>query len=72
MVKMARLVGEAVGKEPAITIEPSQVGEVTHYVADITKARELLGYDPQVPLEEGIGRAVEWNREWTSGRGGRE
>ena len=28
--------------------------------ADLTKARSLLGYDPKVPLEEGIERFVEW------------
>ncbi len=65
LVKMAALVGKALGKEPQITIAPSQVGEVTHYVADITKARELLGYTPKVPLEEGIPRAVEWNRQFS-------
>ena len=32
-------------------------------VADLTKARELLGYDPAVPLDEGIARAVAWFRE---------
>jgi UDP-glucose 4-epimerase len=64
LVKMARLVGESLDREPKITIEPPQVGEVTHYVADISKARSLLGYDPKVPLEEGIRRAVEWNQEW--------
>jgi UDP-glucose 4-epimerase len=66
LVKMAQLVGQAIGKEPQITLSPAQVGEVTHYIADITKARELLGYDPKVPLDEGIPRAVEWNREWAS------
>lgn len=66
LVKMAHLVGQALGKEPKITLAPSLLGEVTHYVADISKARELLGYDPQVPLEEGILRTVEWNREWGS------
>ena len=64
LIKMARLVGEALGKEPKITIAPTQLGEVTHYVADITRARELLGYDPKVPLEEGIPLTVKWNREW--------
>jgi nucleoside-diphosphate-sugar epimerase len=64
LVKMAHLIGEALGKEPRITLAPSLLGEVTHYVADISKAKELLGYDPQVPLEEGIPRAVEWNRRW--------
>lgn len=64
LVKMAQLVGEALGKDPKITLAPSLLGEVTHYVADISKARDLLGYNPQVPLEEGIPRAVAWNREW--------
>jgi UDP-glucose 4-epimerase len=66
LVKMAHFVGQALGKKPKITLAPSLLGEVTHYVADISKARELLGYDPQVPLEEGILRTVEWNREWGS------
>jgi UDP-glucose 4-epimerase len=64
LVRMAQLVGQALGKEPRITLSQPLLGEVTHYVADITKARELLAYDPQVPLEEGIPRAVAWNREW--------
>ena len=48
-----RIAGE-LGVEPQMTIAPSLLGEVTHYVADIRKARDLLGYDPQVPLDEGI------------------
>jgi nucleoside-diphosphate-sugar epimerase len=69
LIKMAEYVGEAVGKEPRITLAPPLLGEVTHYVADITRARELLGYDPKVPLHEGIARAVEWNRDWTGVQG---
>jgi UDP-glucuronate 4-epimerase len=57
-----RIAGE-LGTEPQMTIAPSLLGEVTHYVADLTKARELLGYDPKVPLDEGIARAVAWFRE---------
>jgi UDP-glucose 4-epimerase len=64
LVKMAQLIAEALGKDPKITLAPSLLGEVTHYVADISKARNLLNYDPQVPLEEGIPHAVAWNREW--------
>jgi dTDP-D-glucose 4,6-dehydratase len=36
---------------------------VTHYVADLSKARGLLGYAPRVSLDEGIARAVAWFRE---------
>ena len=47
-------------RQPQITIAPSLLGEVTHYVADLSKARELLGYAPKVPLDEGIARSVAW------------
>ena len=58
LARVAWLIGEALGVRPQMTIEPARVGEVTHYVANIGKARALLGYEPQVPLEEGIRRAV--------------
>lgn len=70
LLEMAELIGEAVGRKPDITIAPVRLGEVTHYVADITKARELLGYEPQTPLEEGILQAVAWAMEWWAGHGG--
>jgi len=62
LVTMAEFVGETLGIEPKMTVEPSRVGEVTHYVANIGKARAILGYNPQTPLKEGIQRAVEWSR----------
>ena len=68
LVRMAELVGEALGKVPQITLAPTQLGEVTRYVADISKAKALLGYTPQVPLEQGIPRAVAWSREWDAGK----
>jgi len=64
LVDMVNIVSLALSKKPNITYEPSRVGEVTRYVADITKARALLGYNPQVPLSEGLIKTVEWNREY--------
>jgi UDP-glucose 4-epimerase len=66
LVRMAELVGEALGKKPEITLEPPLVGEVTHYIANISKATSLLGYVPRVSLEEGIPRAVKWQMDWMS------
>jgi dTDP-D-glucose 4,6-dehydratase len=37
---------------------------VTHYVADVRKARDVLGWTPQTPLDEGIPKAVAWFKEW--------
>jgi nucleoside-diphosphate-sugar epimerase len=63
LVRAAELIAAAVGVEPKITLAPSLLGEVTHYVADTSKARQLLGYDPAVPLDVGISRGVAWFRE---------
>ena len=63
LVDVVNLISLALGREAKATYEPSRPGEVTRYVADIAKARELLGYEPQTPLSGGIGLAVKWQRE---------
>ncbi|MCO6437434.1 MAG: NAD-dependent epimerase/dehydratase family protein [Phycisphaerae bacterium] len=62
LVDVVNIVSLALGVTPKVTYEPARVGEVTRYVADITKARNLLGYKPQVPLSDGLIRSVEWTR----------
>jgi UDP-glucose 4-epimerase len=64
LLRAAELIAAELGVEPNITIAPSLLGEVTHYVADIRKAHDLLGWTPSTPLEEGIPKAVAWFREW--------
>ncbi|MEI7644347.1 MAG: NAD-dependent epimerase/dehydratase family protein [Chloroflexales bacterium] len=67
LVHMAELIGAALDRTPEIVVEPTKrPGEVSYYVADISLARDLLGFVPQIPLAEGIRRAVAW------GRGGEE
>ena len=63
LVRAAELIAGELGVEPKITLASSLLGEVTHYVADTSKARQLLGYSPQVSLPEGIARAVKWFEE---------
>src|SRR5213595_1419021 len=63
LVHAAELIAAELGVEPKIALAPSLLGEVTHYVADLTKARELLEYEPSVALDEGIRRAVTWFKE---------
>jgi nucleoside-diphosphate-sugar epimerase len=64
LITMAQYIGEALGKQPEIHIEPPKVGEVTHYVANIGKARALLNYTPTTPLRQGIHKAVAWSTDW--------
>lgn len=67
LVNMAKFIGEALGVEPNMTIEPARVGEVTHYVANIGKAHALLDYQPTTSLRDGIHQAVGWSTAWWSG-----
>src|SRR5919198_1973194 len=63
LVRAAELIAAELGNEPKITLAPPLLGEVTHYVADTAKARQLLSYVPRTPLEDGIPRAVAWFEE---------
>jgi UDP-glucuronate 4-epimerase len=64
IVRAAELIAAELDVDPQITVAPSLLGEVTHYVADVTKARNLLKWKPETPLDEGIPRAVAWFKEW--------
>ena len=66
LVRAAELIAAELEVTPHITRERSLVGEVTRYVADIQKARELLGWEPATPLDDGIPQAVGWFRDWRS------
>ena len=46
-----------------------RVGDVRHSLADITLAREFLGYEPRVGLEEGLRKTIEW---WKQSRYARQ
>jgi dTDP-L-rhamnose 4-epimerase len=59
--ELARLLAQALGCD----IEPKylgkyRAGDIRHCVADISKARDLLGFKPLVSLAEGLEGFVEW------------
>jgi UDP-glucose 4-epimerase len=64
LVTMAEYVAQALGvAHPDIRVEESKrVGEVTYYIADLTRAHELLDYTPTIALADGIAQAVAWQR----------
>ena len=62
LVDLVNLIGLALRRKPRVTYQPARPGEVTRYVADLTKARQLLGYNPQTPLTAGIPLAIDWQR----------
>ena len=39
---------------------PNRLGDIPHSLADVSKAKKLLGYDPQYSMKEGLREAVKW------------
>jgi len=60
--QLIRLIADALGAEARVQELPPQPGDVPITFADVSKAKKLWGWKPQVPIEEGIRRFVEWFR----------
>ena len=58
--ELITLLERELGREALIDRQPMQPGDVPQTFADISKARRLLGYNPQTQIEEGIRRFVSW------------
>lgn len=62
LTELISLLEQELGKKAIIDSQAPQPGDVPQTFADITRARQLLGYNPQTPIEEGIRKFVEWFR----------
>ena len=56
------LVANAAGAEDDPEYAPARLGDVPRSALDATRAREVLGWEPQVDIEEGVRRTVEYFR----------
>ena len=54
---------EALGVNIEPNFGPERAGDIKHSNADISKAKKLLGYDPDLSFEQGIKAAIEWYKE---------
>ena len=60
------MIGSITGKPLQVNYMPSEKGDMTDTLADITRARELIGYAPSVELRDGLQEEYSWmcvNRE---------
>jgi len=60
--ELVALIGEACGRAPVLDRQPMQPGDVVITYADVSKAREHLGYAPSTTVREGLARFMEWYR----------
>src|SRR3989442_14517321 len=61
--EVVRELGKITGKPLEAKYDPPREGDIRDSQADISQAREFLGYEPQVRFEEGLARTFEWYRE---------
>ena len=57
------VIGGILGRDVARRYEDDRSGDVKHSLADITRARERIGFEPSVGFEEGLRRTIEWMQE---------
>lgn len=62
--RMVKAFEDAIGKKARIRITELLPGEIPKTLADISRAKQDLGYEPKTSIEEGAKQFVEWYREW--------
>jgi UDP-glucose 4-epimerase len=64
IVKVADIVSKLLGKKGRIEpiFEEQRPGDVRRHIADISKAQKLLKFKPEVSIEDGIERLIEWRK----------
>ena len=61
LIDIYHILAKALGKEHIQPkFGPGRKGDIKHSNADISKARELLGYSPEFDFERGLNEAIEW------------
>jgi UDP-glucose 4-epimerase len=63
--RLLAMVAAEAGVEPDPVHEPPREGDIRMSMADVSLARRLIGYDPKVPIDEGVRRTVAWFAERT-------
>jgi nucleoside-diphosphate-sugar epimerase len=57
---VAQLIKKFLNSKSRIIIKQNRPGEVVKYIADISKAKKLLNYEPRTDIVKGIKKTIEW------------
>jgi UDP-glucose 4-epimerase len=63
LLQAVDIIGDVVGKKIPPVHQAARVGDIKHSLADIDKARRVLGYTASIRFREGIDRTVAWYRQ---------
>ena len=64
LLEFIAIIEEVLGRKAEKILLPLQPGDVAETSADIEKSKEMLGFEPKTSLREGIGKFVEWYRDY--------
>ena len=62
LLRFIDIIEDYLGKKAKIKLKPMQQGDIQDTNADITKLKKITDYKPQVDIEEGIKRFIDWYR----------
>jgi UDP-glucose 4-epimerase len=62
VLELAELVGRVMGRKPEIEFAPARAGELFRSSLDVSKARKVLGWKPEVGFDDGLPQLVDWFR----------
>jgi nucleoside-diphosphate-sugar epimerase len=60
LLELVDAIGRVLGRKIDPVFGPPRPGDIQHSLADIDKARRLIGYEPKVGLDEGLNRVIDW------------
>ncbi len=65
--QVIKLLADVLGTRIEVKYEPGRVGDIKHSLADISRARAVLGYTAAVPFVDGLRRTLAWYKERSAG-----
>ncbi len=63
LLEVVRTMGEVLGIDARVRYEAPRAGDVRHSCADVSRARDLLGYEATVQLRQGLAHTLSWMSE---------
>ena len=64
LLRYIQVLEERLGRKARVELLPLQAGDVPDTEADVSELIEHIGYRPKVSVEEGVGRFVDWYRDY--------
>jgi UDP-glucose 4-epimerase len=62
VLELAEMVGRVMGHKPEIEFAPARAGELFRSSLDVSKARRVLGWKPEIGFDDGLPQLVDWFR----------